>query len=114
VRPVHDGSRWCLGFGKAEVNDKNETLKMATRTIESTLTFRRPFALSGVDRPLGAGTYRVVVDEQDIPELSFLVYRRTATMLHLPAMSARTGANEVFIVDPDELAAAVEADRRDN
>ena len=71
---------------------------MTTRSREAPVTFTRPFALSGVDRPLPAGTYRVVVDEEDIPGLSFL------------AVSERTGAGEVFLVDPDELAAALEAD----
>src|SRR5271157_4157987 len=44
---------------------------MATRSKETTLTFSKAFALSEVDRPLPAGTYRVVVDEEDIPGLSF-------------------------------------------
>jgi hypothetical protein len=83
---------------------------MTTRSRETTVTFARPFALSEVDRPLPAGTYRVVVDEEDIPGLSFLAFRRTATMLHLPAVSERGGGGEVFLVDPDELAAALEAD----
>ncbi|HKN27458.1 MAG TPA: hypothetical protein VJY34_06045 [Roseiarcus sp.] len=84
---------------------------MATRSKEITLTFSKAFALSEVDRPLPAGTYRVVVDEEDIPGLSFLAFRRTATMLHVPALSAPGGPKEVFLVNPDELAAALEADR---
>ena len=84
---------------------------MATRSKETKLTFSRAFALSEVDRPLPAGTYRVVVDEEDIPGLSFLAFRRIATMLHLPALSARRGPAEMFLVNPDELAAALEADR---
>jgi hypothetical protein len=64
----------------------------------------------GVDRPLPAVTYRVVVDEEDLPGLSFLAFRQTATMLHLPTVSERGGVGEVFLVDPDELAAALEAD----
>ena len=75
---------------------------MTTRSRETPATFTRPFALSGVDRPLPAGTYCIVVDEEDIPGLSFLAFRRTATMLHLPAVSKRGGVAEVFLVDPDE------------
>ena len=85
---------------------------MTTRSNEMTLTFSKPFALSEVDRPLPAGAYRVVVDEEDIPGLSFLAFRRTATMLHVPALSAPGGHKEIFVVNPDELAAALEADRR--
>ena len=84
---------------------------MTTRSRETTATFSRAFALSDVDRLLPAGTYRIVVDEEDIPGLSFLAFRRTATMLHLPALSAPGDISEVFLVNPDELAAAFEADR---
>ncbi len=83
---------------------------MTTRTSDTTLTFSKAFALHGVDGPLPAGTYRVVVEEEDIPGLSFLAFRRTATMLHIPALSAPGQRNEVFLVNPDELAAAVTAD----
>ena len=82
---------------------------MTTRSRETTLTFTIPFALSEVDRPLPAGTYRVVIDKENIPGLSFLAFRRTATVLHLPAMSERGGVGEVSLVNPDELAAAIEA-----
>jgi hypothetical protein len=83
---------------------------MSTRSAETTLTFSKAFALSEVDRALPAGRYRVVVDEEDIPGLSFLAFRRTATMLHIPALSAPGGPNEMFLINPDELAAAFEAD----
>jgi hypothetical protein len=83
---------------------------MTTRSKETTLTFSKAFFLSEVDGPLQAGTYRVVVDEEDIPGLSFLAFRRTATMLHIPALSAPGGPNEMLLVNPDELAAALEAD----
>jgi hypothetical protein len=85
---------------------------MTTRSNETTLTFSKPFALVEVDRPLPAGDYRVVVDEEEIPGLSFFAFRRTATMLHVPALSAPGGGHrEIFVVNPDELAAALEADR---
>ena len=84
---------------------------MATRSNETTLTFSNAFALSEVDRPLPAGTYRVVVDEEDVPGLSFLAFRRIATMLQVPALSAPSGPTEMFLVNPDELAAALETDR---
>jgi hypothetical protein len=79
----------------------------------ATLAFRRPFASTAVDRLLSAGTYRVVVDEEELPGLSFLAFRRTATMLHIPALSAPGGPNQVFVVDADELDAAFAADHRE-
>jgi hypothetical protein len=92
--------------------DSTEALRaaMTTRSKDATLTFSKAFALSEVDRPLPAGTYRVVVDEEDIPGLSFLALRRVATMLQVPALSAPGRPIEMFLVNPDELAAALEAD----
>ncbi len=84
---------------------------MATRSKDTTLTFSKGFALSEVDRPLPAGTYRVVYDEEDIPGLSFLAFRRVATMLQVPALSAPGGPTEMFLINPGELDAALEADR---
>jgi hypothetical protein len=86
---------------------------MATRTTETTLTFCRPFALSAVDRPSPAGTYRLAVDEEDLPGLSFLAFKRASRRRCTSrALSAPGGPNQMFVVNPDELAAAFEADRR--
>ena len=60
---------------------------MSVRTTETTVTFKRPFTLPSVDSPQPAGTYRLVMDEEEILGLSFLAFRRTATMLHIPAIS---------------------------
>ncbi len=51
------------------------------------ITFRYPFMLSSVNAEQPAGTYRLVTEEEEIPGLSFVAFRRTATMLHLPAVS---------------------------
>ena len=76
---------------------------MATRSKETTLTFSKAFALSDVDRPLLAGTYRVVVDEEDITGLSFLAFRRVATMLQVPALSAPGPLLRCFSSTPTNL-----------
>lgn len=86
---------------------------MTIRTTETTVSFRHPFMLAPFDRPQPAGTYRLVIDEEEIQGLSFLAYRRTATMLHTPAISsAIIGAHQVFRVDQAELATALESDAR--
>jgi hypothetical protein len=82
---------------------------MATRSIKTTVTFAHPFSLSDIDGTQPAGTYRLVTDEEEISGLSFVGFRRIATSLHVPAISA-SGASEVFEVDPVELAAALAAD----
>ena len=83
------------------------------RTTETTITFRRPFMLSALDKTQPAGTYRLVTEEEEIPGLSFVAFRRTATLLHLPALSATSDTHQVVSVDPVEWAAIVEADGPD-
>jgi hypothetical protein len=86
---------------------------MATRTVETMITFRRPFTLSSLDGSQAAGVYRLVTDDEEIFGLSFLAYRRMATMLHTPAVDSHSGTDQVFVVDAVELAAALEQDARD-
>ena len=86
---------------------------MAVRTTETAIAFRRPFTLSALDGRQPAGTYRMAVDEQEVPGLSFIAYQRMATMLHTPAMASPNKAHQVFLVDAAELAAALESDKRD-
>jgi hypothetical protein len=83
---------------------------MSIRTTETTVTFRRPFTLAALDGAQPAGTYRLVVEEEQIPGLSFIPFRRVATLLHMPADSVPGGTREVVSVLPDELAEAVAAD----
>lgn len=84
---------------------------MHSRTQETTVTFRHPFSLSVLDRPQPAGTYRLVVDEEAIPDISFLAYRRSATMLHTPAIGV-PGISHVFTISFEDLTRALEVDQR--
>ena len=58
---------------------------MTTRTTSTTVAFRRPFRLKGVDRLLPPASYRVVTDEELIEGLSFPAYRRVWTAIFVPA-----------------------------
>jgi hypothetical protein len=80
------------------------------RTTRKTVTFTRPFSLSAVDRILPSGTYTVDTDEELIDGLSFLAYRRTATLLHLPSTSSGVGVSEMVTVNPEDLDAALKRD----
>ena len=82
------------------------------RTTETTVTFRHSFALAGQETEQPPGTYRLVTEEEEIPGLSFVAFRRTATLLHLPALLATSDTHQVVSVDPVEWAAVVEADGR--
>jgi hypothetical protein len=83
---------------------------MPVRTTETTVTFRRPFTLPELERPQPAGTYRLVTDEEEISGLSFLAFRRIATMLRLPSLAAPGGLEQMISIDADDLADALKAD----
>jgi hypothetical protein len=83
---------------------------MTTRTTRSTVTFSRPFTLSGVDGIQPAGTYTVETDEELIQELSFPAYRRTATLLLLPSQPGSAILAQIATIDPLELKTALERD----
>jgi hypothetical protein len=83
---------------------------MSPRTTETTVTFRRPFTLLSVEGAQPAGTYRLVTEEEQVPGLSFTAFRRTATLLHLPADPVPDGTCQVVSVLPDELAEALASD----
>lgn len=85
---------------------------MSIRTTKTTITFEHPFMLSSLDGVQPPGTYRVVVDEEEISGVSFGGFRRVATELHLPAINAARASIEVFQVDPAELAAALASDQQ--
>ena len=82
------------------------------RSTETMVTFRHPFRLAALEAAQPAGTYRLVTEEEEIDGLSFVAFRRTATLLHLPALAAGGVTHQVVTVDPVEWAAIVEADGR--
>lgn len=85
---------------------------MSVRTTERQVKLSHPFRTSGLDELQPAGTYRIVTDEEEIIGLSFLAFRRTATMLHVPAIEISATAHQVVTIDPAELDAILEADSR--
>jgi hypothetical protein len=86
---------------------------MTIRTSETTVTFTRDFSLGAMDRPQPAGTYRLVMDDEEMPGVSFVALRRIATFLHTPALSiSEPVKSEVFHVGANELAAALDDDGR--
>jgi hypothetical protein len=85
---------------------------MTIRTTETTVTFRNTFTLSFIDVPQPAGNYRLVMGEEEILGFSILAFHHTATMLHLPAVSASSPSYQAVPIDPAELQAFLEADGR--
>ena len=83
---------------------------MTVRTSQMTVTFTRPFSLSGIDEAQPAGTYTVQTHEELLPGLSFLAYRRIATLIFLPSRPGGAFVEQLVDVDPLELEAAQERD----
>jgi len=82
---------------------------MTVRTSRKTVTFTRPFSLSGIEvQP--AGTYTVETDEELIPGVSFPAYRRIASLIFLRSRGGGAVVEEMANVDPLELQAAQERD----
>jgi hypothetical protein len=79
---------------------------MTVRTTRSSVTFRSPFRLVGIDQLQPAGTFDVEIDEDVIEGNEHTVYRRVATILYV-----RSGAmTQAFTVDPEDLQAALARD----
>jgi hypothetical protein len=82
---------------------------MTMRTSQRTVTFRRPFSLSGIDEVQPAGTYTVETSEELIEALSFPSWRRTGTVLLLRQPNA-AGIGQDVEIDPLELEAVQDSD----
>jgi hypothetical protein len=84
---------------------------MSIRTRQQTITFQKPFLLDGIGQVQPAGTYRVEIEEEGIPDLSFAAYRRTATVIYLPSQRAGTmNSYEAAVIDSVDLDAALQRD----
>lgn len=86
--------------------------RMISRTRREVVTFRRPFYLETVGRPLPAGQYEVVTEEELIEGVSFPAYRRIATLIVVPSEGSRSV--EMQNIDPRELAVALDCDAIDD
>lgn len=83
---------------------------MTVRTTKKSVTFVNPFVLGDVDEILPPGTYDVETDEELLEGLSFPAYRRSLTLIYLPAKSSRRGLSQTLTIDPNELDAALKRD----
>lgn len=83
---------------------------MTMRTTSRTVTFARPFLLSGIVEEQPAGSYVVETDEERIETASVQAYRRISTLIRLPARPGSLLLGQVVDIDPAELVAALERD----
>ena len=83
---------------------------MTTRSRRETVHFRHSFRIKGIDRPLPAGAYEVVTDEEMIEGLSFASYRRVATMIMVPCAAPRQSSTEMISIGSVDLSDALRID----
>lgn len=83
---------------------------MTGRSKRSSVVFRHPAQLDGVDVELPAGTYSIDVDEEQIPNLTFVAYRRVQTTIEVPVNRGGNAGRQVFVIDPHALEAALQRD----
>lgn len=92
------------------MTQRKAVVDMIERTTETEITFTHPFRLESLSEPLGAGTYRLVVDEELIEGLSFTAYRRVATHLEIPATSVAVTRRQFLQVSSAEIDDALARD----
>ena len=103
-------------------SSKNETVNarcrdaqkawMSVCTTSSTISFSRPFVLTGIADEQPPGRYTVEIVEELLPHVSFPAYRRIATMMRLPPRVDSTERVRVVDLEPQELAALLAADAK--
>ncbi|HEY0303188.1 MAG TPA: hypothetical protein VGC36_17710 [Rhizomicrobium sp.] len=72
---------------------------MATRMLSRTVTFRRPFVLDGFEQVEPAGIYTVDTEEESLDDVSFPVWKRNATVMHI----IHGPVTEYVRIDPEDL-----------
>jgi hypothetical protein len=75
------------------------------------VAFRRPFLLEALGEELPAGNYCVETEEELVEGISYTAYRRTATVLLLPAAAGVSGVSRALVIDPRDLETALERDQ---
>jgi hypothetical protein len=85
---------------------------LTIRTDRTTVSFMNPFSLKELEGVQPAGDYLVETDNEVIEGLSRLAYRRIATLLTIPRISASQRLSERVSVDQTDLDAALMKDRQ--
>ncbi|MGH7087080.1 MAG: hypothetical protein ACREFN_19085 [Acetobacteraceae bacterium] len=87
--------------------------QVMNRTTLTHVVFARPFSLTGLDGLQPAGTYIIETEEELLEGLSFPAYRRTGTVMLLPAKPGSMITGQTVAVDPAELDAIAQASKTD-
>lgn len=85
---------------------------MTERQVETEITFAHPFLLDALVTALDAGTYRLTVDEEEIPGLSFVAYRTVAAHLEIPSIDRQGVQRQYLQVSTGEIEAVLLKDKQ--
>jgi len=83
---------------------------MNNRITTRTITFRHPFAMAGLDGWQPAGSYVIETEEQLLQALSLPAWRRLHTAIRLPQRPGVSMIEQVVLIDPEAIEAALAAD----
>ncbi len=83
---------------------------MRCRTMQSTVMFHHPFRLPGLIGPQPPGTYRLVINQEEVHGVSFVTFHTALIVLEIPT----SGGSAVLQVPirPATLDQCVRGDRR--
>lgn len=84
------------------------------RTTQKTVTFREPFLLPGLKKLQPAGDDVIETEEELMPHVSMIVYRRVATFIHLHEVPGDDRITGIANIDPRELEDALARDLDDS
>ncbi|MCW1917519.1 hypothetical protein NX862_02005 [Rhodobacter sp. KR11] len=73
--------------------------------------FAHPFHLPGHPQIFDPGSYRVLVEDEQLHGLSFEALRRISTHLMIEGHGAHPGRTELHATTPEDLAAALHSDQ---
>jgi hypothetical protein len=111
TKPGHAGeSHRACDRGRGVSTSTSGFEIVSVRTTSRTVTFCRPFILSGISGIQPAGCYTVETDEELARGLSSSARGQIATMILLPAQFGGTALGRVARIDPLELEVALERD----
>lgn len=79
---------------------------MNTRSSRLMVTFSHPFSLEGYPGELPAGAYEVIVEEELLQGLSFVVYRTAAIYLLVHGRGGQAGRTELRLITQNDLETA--------
>lgn len=74
------------------------------------VTFRHPFTIGDMATLLPPGDYVIEIDEEQIPGLSFVAYRRVRTTIALPLTTGPMAGRQVTDIAAGDLEAALASD----